>query len=38
MSLSPPNDCNPKTTTLDATIERENLNCILKFGIPISIA
>ena len=29
---------NPKTTTLDAVAERENLNYISKFGLPVNIA
>ena len=38
MSSSPPSDRNPETTTLDAAAERENLNCISKFGLPTSVA
>ena len=38
MSSSPLSNRNSKTTTLDAATERENLNCISKFGLPVSIA
>ena len=38
MSSSPPSDRNPETTILDAVAERENLNCISKFGLPTSVA
>ncbi len=37
MSISISNQ-NPKTTILDITVEKENLNYILKFGLPTSIA
>ena len=37
MFSSPPSNRNPETTTLDAVAERENLNCISKFGLPASI-
>ena len=38
MSLSPLSDRNFETTTLDAIAERENLNCISKFGLFTSVA
>lgn len=36
MSLSLPSNRNPKTT-LDIVVEKENLNCISKFGLSTSI-
>ena len=38
MFSSPSSNRNRKTTTLDAAAERENLNCILKFELPVSVA
>ena len=35
---SPSSDHNPKTMTLDAATERENLNYISKFGLPANVA
>ena len=37
MFSSPPSNRNPKTTTLDTVAERENLNCISIFRLPMSV-
>ena len=31
-------DRNPEITTLNTAAEKENLNCILKFGLPANVA
>ena len=38
MSSLPPSNRNSETITLDSAAERENLNCISKFGLPTSNA
>lgn len=37
--FNPASNLNPKTSILDATADlRENINCIKKFGLPLSVA